>query len=123
MFCEILFTCLDKNFYSKCSSRNVMARRRRRERREIPNKKDALAYLGEEMPNILVAGKKWWPSVTDDSCGVTQGRHDGSACIHPPDPSPIRPAAYIFIAVVSTRTHLFVWHGSDLWLFKRHLDQ
>ncbi|GBM01816.1 hypothetical protein AVEN_205474-1, partial [Araneus ventricosus] len=51
--------------------------------REIPNKKDALAYLGEEMPNILPAGKKWSPSFTDDSCGVTVGRHDGSSHVPP----------------------------------------
>ncbi|GFV70972.1 uncharacterized protein TNCV_2355161 [Trichonephila clavipes] len=93
-----------------------LSRQEEEDEREIPNKKDASAYLGEEMPNILAAGKKWSPSFTDDSCGVTVGRHDGCP---PSGPFPFRPFR-TYSSPLSRHEHipLFGWRTRSVSIQK-----
>lgn len=79
------------------------------EKERFSIKKDDFAYLGRRNAKHSKQERNGQPSFTDDSCGVTFGRHDGSfhfsstpprsAASHTPD---VRPT-YIFIAVCSDK--------------------
>lgn len=63
------------------------------EKERFSIKKDDFAYLGRRNAKHSKQERNGQPSFTDDSCGVTFGRHDGSFHFssHPLDRPPLHP--------------------------------